>query len=129
MMRYLLTLAVILSDHVEPNQGPKYLRISIRVTFYRCNRAVARTIKRNSNKKNQTTTCYLPNKEPTSSVLAILLYSMVHAHAQNQTPAGVAPPISGDQKKSKNEVKEAQEPKPPEMFQFAGGALMSLSNN
>ena len=58
-----------------------------------------------------------------SSVLAILLYSMAHAHGEDQTPAGVVPPASGDQKKSKNEVNEKQEPKDPEMFQFAGGTL------
>jgi hypothetical protein len=65
----------------------------------------------------------LPKQRTYSSLLAILLYSMIHAHAQDQTPAGVVPPASGDQKKAKNEVKEAQEPKEPEMFQFAGGTL------
>jgi hypothetical protein len=65
-----------------------------------------------------------PSKQRTcSSVLAILLYSMVHAHAQDQTPAGVAPATGGNQKKAKNEVKETQEPKDPEVFQFAGGTL------
>jgi hypothetical protein len=64
-----------------------------------------------------------PKQRTYSSVLAILLYSMVHAHAQDQTPAGGARPASGDQKKAKNEVKEAQEPKTPEMFQFPGGTL------